>query len=223
MIRLHVIGAVGAILIGLIVAAGPPAAAATVTPTPGSSGWDVSYPQCGNRLPNGGSFAIVGVTHGLPFSVNSCLGGATGEYAWAASLGTPALYMNTANPAPSSNYYWPASGSYDPALCKDSTSTTDPGCAYDYGWHAAQNALNTALSAIGSVAEGIPWWLDIETGNSWNGNGISNAADIQGAIDFLHAEGVPVLGVNSTSYQWNTITGGYTVSSAPTYEVARAG
>jgi len=128
--------------------------------------------------------------------------------------------MNTANPAPSSSYYWPTSGTYDPALCIDSTSTTDPGCAYDYGWHAATNALNAAVAAIGSVAGQIPWWLDVETANSWNGDGISNAADIQGSLDFLHSRGVPIVGVFSTNYQWSVITGGYTVTSAATYLAA---
>ena len=37
-----------------------------------------------------------------------------------------------------------ASGGEDPARCRDSASTTDPGCAYDYGWHAAAYALTTA-------------------------------------------------------------------------------
>jgi hypothetical protein len=205
-----------AVLLLLLFAAGSLAAgAASLTPAPGSTGWDISYPQCGTKLPTSGTFAVVGVNDGRPYSLNPCLGGSKGEYAWAVSRGTPALYMNTANPAPSSSYYWPTSGKQDPALCIDSTSTTDPGCAYDYGWHAAGNALDAAIKAIGFAAGQIPWWLDVETANSWNGNGASNAADIQGAIDLLRSRGVPVVGVYSTGYQWSIITGGYTVSDVP--------
>ncbi len=101
--------------------------------------------------------------------------------------------MNTANPAPSSGYYWPTSGAQDPALCLDATSTTDPGCAYDYGWQAAANALSTATSALGGSPQGI-WWLDVETGNTWNGDASSNAADLQGSIDYLLAQHVAGVG-----------------------------
>jgi hypothetical protein len=217
MIHSRFLGPVAAVLALLVFAASSFAAgAASLTPTPGSTGWDVSYPQCGTKLPTSGTFAVVGVSDGQPYSLNPCLGGSKGEYAWAVSRGTPALFMNTANPAPTSSYYWPASGTSYPALCIDSTSTKDPGCAYDYGWYAAGNALDAAL-AIDSKAWQIPWWLDVETANSWNGDGMSNAADIQGAMDLLHSRGVPIVGVYSTSYQWNAITGGYTVTSAPTY------
>src|SRR5690349_7115525 len=80
------------------------------------TGYDVSYPQCGRSMPAGATFGIVGVTNGLPFSANPCL--AT-EWSWAAARGAPQLYMNTANPAPHSSFYWPSSGASDPALCTD--------------------------------------------------------------------------------------------------------
>jgi hypothetical protein len=218
MVLRRLLGPLAALVVLLVFSAGSFAAgAASLLPVPGSTGWDVSYPQCGTKLPTSGSFAVVGVNDGRPYSLNPCLSGSKGEYAWAVSRGTTALYMNTANPAPSSSYYWPTSATHDPALCIDSSSTTDPGCAYDYGWHAASDALNAANTAIGPVAGQIPWWLDVETANSWNGDGVSNAADIQGAIEFLHSRGVPFVGVYSTGYQWSLITGGYTVSSAPTY------
>jgi hypothetical protein len=146
MIQPRFFAPVAAFLLLLVFAAGSSAAgAASLTPTSGSTGWDVSYPQCGAKLPTSGSFAVVAVNDGRPYSLNPCLGGSNGEYAWAVSRGTPALYMNTANPAPSSSYYWPTSSTSDPVLCLDSTSTTDPGCAYDYGWHAAGNALDADM------------------------------------------------------------------------------
>jgi hypothetical protein len=127
--------------------------------------------------------------------------------------------MNTANPAPRSSYFWPASGTRDPAFCQDAASTTDPGCAYDYGWHAAANAFATAQSASGA-ALGAIWWLDVETGNTWNGDGYSNAADIQGSIDYLRSKQVASVGVYSTDYQWTSITGGYRATNASSYASA---
>jgi hypothetical protein len=131
----------------------------------------------------------------------------------------PALYANTANPAPRSSFFWPNSGSSAPVLCNDSTSTTDPGCAYDYGWHAAQNALSTAEASVPGAAS-LPWWLDVETANSWNGNGTANAADLQGYVDYLRGQGVPSVGIYSSASDWDTVTGGYTAGNAAGYEQA---
>lgn len=193
-----------------------PAAAATA-PASGDTGHDVSYPQCGSPLPSTGTFGVVGVTNGIAYSSNPCL---AGEWQWASSLpGTPALYTTPANPAPTSSYYWPASGTSDPALCTDSTSTTDPGCAYDYGWHAAANALSTALAGAPS-ARTVPWWLDVETANTYNGDGYSNAADLQGMVDYLRVAGVPSVGFYSTDYQWGVITGGWTTTNDASYRAA---
>ena len=190
-------------------------AAGTGAPTAGTSGHDISWPQCSASYPQGGSFGIVGVTDGRAWSTNPCL---SSEYRWAAAYPrTPDLYMNTANPAPHSSYYWPAqAGVRDPALCQDPTVTTDPGCAYDYGWHTAADALATAKTTLGTQAQGV-WWLDVETGNTWNGDTWANAADIQGSIDYLLSQQVAGVGVYSTQYQWSTITGGYSASNASSY------
>lgn len=189
-------------------------AAAAGAPTAGTSGNDISWPQCSAAFPQGGAFGIVGVTNGRPWSANPCL---AEEYRWAAARPrTPDLYMNAANPAPHSSYYWPAQGARDPAVCQDPTVTTDPGCAYDYGWHAAANALASANSTLGTQPQGM-WWLDVETGNSWNGDTWANAADIQGSIDYLLSQHVGGVGVYSTQYQWNTITGGYSSGNASSY------
>lgn len=192
---------------------------AATAPAPGSSGHDISWPQCGASYPTDGSFGIVGVSDGRAWSTNPCLGS---EYSWATAYPrTPDLYMNTANPAPRSSYYWPASGTRDPALCSDSTVTTDPGCAYDYGWHTAADALATAARTVGSIAATSGyWWLDVETSNTWNGDGYSNAADVQGSIDYLRGQGISGVGVYSTDYQWSYITGGYSTSTAPQYQSA---
>ncbi len=180
-------------------------------------GHDVSHPQCGGVLPESSTFGIVGLNQGRPFSTNPCL---NAQYQWAA--GRPAgaaIYVNTGNPAPSSDYYWPLSGSSDPALCRDSSSTKDPGCAYDYGWHAAKDALATGRK-LGQGVLGHTWWLDVETANTWNGDGVSNTALLQGMYDYLRSHGVGKVGLYSTGYQWKRITGGYGASSAATYVAA---
>ena len=214
------------IVLAVLAAVVVPASTAFASYPGGSVGHDVSYPQCSPTGASttsvgslGGAFGIVGVNNGLPWSGNPCLGA---EYAWASGrANAPALYVNTANPAPTSSHYWPTSGSRDPALCTNAASTTDAGCAYDYGWHAAADALTVQAAGL-SDATTRTWWLDVETANSWNGNGTSNAADLQGAVDYLRSHGVASVGLYSTSYQWTTITGGYSSSTAAGYASAWA-
>jgi hypothetical protein len=184
-------------------------AAAPPPPAPaGTTGYDVSYPQCGSALPSGGGFGIAGVTNGLPWSSNPCL---TQQYAWTTNHPyAPGVYMNTANPGPISTH-WKLPG---PATCVDFSSYTDPGCAYNYGWNAAYQAFGTASSATAGSSRSVWWWLDVELGNSWNGDAMSNAADLQGSVDFLRSQFVPGVGVYSTSYQWAAITGGYIIPAS---------
>ncbi len=219
LMRPAILSLLGLIVVSLLAvsASSHDAAAEAVLPPAGSIGFDVSYPQCGAKLPTKGDFAVVGVTGGLPFSANPCL---ASQFGWANSRGNAALYMNTANPAPRSSYYWPASGSSDPAICRDNNSVSDSGCAYDYGWHAAAAALEVAKKELGSTASAVAWWLDVETANSWNGTAAANAADLQGSIDYLRSQNIPVVGIYSTNYQWELITGGYSVASASSYLAA---
>ena len=204
----------GVVALGTPLFTAPEASAAAAIS--GSTGHDVSYPQCGSALPTTGSFGVVGVTNGIAFSANPCM---AAQWQWASGQSSSAaLYTTPANPAPTSSHYWPTSGSRDPALCIDSGSITDPGCAYDYGWHAAADALTKATTATSpGAAAAATWWLDVETGNTYNGNGTSNAADLQGMVDYLRSQGVPSVGFYSTGYQWGVITGGWTVGNDATY------
>jgi hypothetical protein len=64
--------------------------------TGGTTGNDISYPQCSTSSYPQNSFGIVGVAGGRAFTDNSCL---SSEYAWAHALSTPAsLYMNLNSP-----------------------------------------------------------------------------------------------------------------------------
>ena len=195
----------------LVLAVPSPASAAV-----GEVGYDVSYPNCGQTLPTDGGFAIVGVNNGLPFSSNPCF--AT-QVAWAQAKGEWALYANTANPGTASGN-WPAAGT---GFC--TTGGLDAGCAYEYGRKAAADAVSRAVTALGSAATSVTWWLDVEGarapvdyGNSWEDSGVVNAADLQGFVDGLRQAGVPEVGVYSTKLQWDDITyPGYRRATSASY------
>ena len=57
-----------------------------------------------------------------------------------------------------------------------------------------------------------PWWLDVETANTWQTDTTMNAADLQGTLAGLQAAGATTIGAYSTSSQWDTITGGTATS-----------
>jgi hypothetical protein len=189
------------------------------TPVPGNTrpsvprkaarGLDVSYPQCNGALPPSPTFAIVGVNGGKGYSVNPCL---TSELVWAGGAAAE-LYANTGNPGPALSPFWP-SGQTWPRLC-DAANPDTAGCAYDYGWNAAQLTFATAQSAYAELElAGSPaatrWWLDVETSNSWRTGAARafNVAALQGEVDALRGLGVTRLGLYSTRYQWRRITAG---------------
>lgn len=205
------------LLAGSVGAVAPAASAASYAPA-GSIGHDVSYPQCDKPLPAGGAFGVVGVTGGKNFTSNRCL--AT-QWAWASSLPSAGMvYLNTGNPG-NQSMYWPASMTTEYAHCADATSASDDGCAYIYGARAAAYALTVATDA-GVPVGGRTWWLDVETANSWDGDGAANAADIQGAYDYLRGHGVDSVGLYSTGLQWTQITGGFHAANLAPYKMAWA-
>jgi GH25 family lysozyme M1 (1,4-beta-N-acetylmuramidase) len=67
-------------------------------------------------------------------------------------------------------------------------------------------------------AAAVPWWLDVETMNSWqtleDGYGptfqskLNDTSALVGAVRALWDEGITRVGIYSTSYQWREITGG---------------
>jgi hypothetical protein len=173
-----------------------------------SIGYDISWPQCGGAYPANPKFGVVGVNRGKAFSANPCL---AIEIAWAGgALGQ--LYANTGNPGPALSSFWP-SGQTTPRYCDPSNLDTAD-CAFDYGFNAAQDSFVTASAGYAEIGltgspAGTRWWLDVETGNSWRSNTSLNVAALQGEIAYLHdTAGVASIGVYSTQYQWNTITGG---------------
>jgi hypothetical protein len=184
----------------------------------GSTGHDVSFPQCSVALPRMPyAFGIVGVTGGKPFNHNPCLGS---QYAWAAQSGRqPSLYMNLKSPV-GTNAEEALTG---PA---GNCAPADQAClAHNFGYKAAQHAVTYARLQNAIAAS---WWLDIETMNTWSGDTAMNAIVIGSAIEFLKTQGVPV-GIYSAPDQWRQIAGTYSpglpvwiamapsASTAPTY------
>ena len=171
----------------------------------GSTGYDISWPQCGGSYPPQSAVAVVGVNDGRAFTANPCV---TSEASWAG--GALDLYMNLNSPtaADGTDSSGPAGNCGSNAAC----------LAYNYGYNAAQNSMGVAN---GDHLAPRMWWLDIETvggctqsfptGGSgyWSCNQGLNRLTIQGALDAIRQSGAQV-GVYSTSYQWGVITAGYT-------------
>jgi hypothetical protein len=176
-------------------------------------GYDISWPQCGGAYPSKPAFGIVGVNKGIVFSSNPCL---ASEIGWAGGT-SAALYANTGNPGPALSSHWPT-GQTSPRTC-DAANPDTADCAYDYGWNAAADSYADALAAWSSLRlpgspAASPWWLDVETGNSWRTNTSLNVTALEGAVAFLASVGVTRLGFYSTTAQWTTITGGTTAFAA---------
>lgn len=165
-----------------------------------AQGYDVSWPQCGDPLPNDGDFRIVGVNGGRPYDPNPCL---AQQYQWSRGAADAAFYINTANPGARSQVVnWYGQRSPNPACSR----RDEQACAYDYGYNGAKHAWEYAQAETGAAAR-HSWWLDVETTNSWSRDRDLNVTVILGAVAFLRERGVPV-GVYSTDYQWGVITGG---------------
>ncbi len=138
------------------------------------------------------------------------------------------LYLNTADPGNGVPDWPTTSMSNDQYGSCGASGTTGVGedttaCAWQYGYNkAAQDAswLASAADAINAkeqpfsvsgAAKAYPWWLDVETGNSWQSGSTGlamNVADLQGMVAALSAAGATHVGVYSTSYQWSQVTGG---------------
>nr|WP_240684924.1 hypothetical protein [Arthrobacter nitrophenolicus] len=197
---------------------GPVAAA----PSAGSTdllGNDVSWPQCGKTLPTGQAFAIVGVTGGLANNTNPCL---SEQLAWAARStgGTAqpkvALYVNTANPGHAGSW-WPSSNVYGGSKVTNPYGTcagaVDRACSYMYGYAKAYD--DATIRGVANPGNYF-WWLDVETGNSWQSDTALNRADLEGMVAYFQsitagrtdADGMAAgVGIYSTGYQWGVIAG----------------
>ena len=160
---------------------------------------DISWPNC-NRLP--GKFyerAVIGVSGGLDFHPNICLGN---EVRTTAVYG---LYANTGNPG------FPRIRQLGRGPLKCSGGIALVCHSYDYGYNAGLYALRQAKL---SAANSPEWWLDVEEVNSWTNSINANRADIAGMIDALRS--VPFLknhvGIYTTTNQWVAIVGNWNLN-----------
>lgn len=194
-----------------------------------ADGRDISYPQCGGAFPSRHSsrFGVLGVNGGRAFTPNPCL---REQLRWAKRLPEPpAFYINTGNPHPSRTKHWPI-GQKEPRVCS-AAKPDSLGCSYDYGWNTATYSYILAVYAARTLhgvsndnakrrAANVEWWLDVEILNSWRTidhgqtriNQERDTAMIAGAVNALWHLGVDVVGIYSTQYQWNLITGGPAVT-----------
>lgn len=121
----------------------------------------------------------------------------------------------------------PADGTCEYESGNSGAGANSPACAYIYGYDMVAGIsyatgtlagdLSAFSSATNSTLYSYPVWLDVETGNSWQsstapGGLAMNVADLQGMVDALNAAApgsvAKQIGIYSTSYQWNQITGG---------------
>lgn len=148
------------------------------------------------------------------------------------------LYVNTADPG---NVYnskriedWPTGGA-DPAGEACTTEAVrlrgkvytvgqdSPACAWQYGFQRASDDVASLQEAaeeiegketatpVSGEASGYPWWLDVESANSWQSGSegqAMNRADLEGMVAAFAQAGAPSVGIYSTGSQWSQITGG---------------
>lgn len=168
---------------------------------------------------------------GSEFSYAQTLAGTSGQVAAQPYLNTGDPGDTVADwPSPSQlgdfNSQTTPDGSCDYVSGSTTTGANSTACAYIYGYDmiagitystgVIDGDLSTFSGATGKKLYGFPTWLDVETANSWQTGttGLAmNVADLQGmvaAIDTAATDaGVSAkeVGIYSTSYQWNQITG----------------
>ena len=153
-------------------------------------------------------------------------------------------YLNTADPGngvadwPSPTNFGsypggtstPSYGSCAYASGNSGAGAMSTACAYIYGYDMVVGGISDGTNGIvagdvndfhtatGATLNVQPVWLDVETGNSWQSGSLGlsmNTADLNGMVDALRATNSSAsVGVYSTSYQWNQITGTPTGTAA---------
>jgi hypothetical protein len=162
-------------------------------------GYDLSYPQCPGQVPPAGAtFSIIGANSGKAFSANPCL-----RAEWSSARGVRAVYFNSG---------------YDPGNTGKVTSDCASRSQYQAGGLDRQTAYAIgcaeAVFAVATLAGAgasrtVMIWLDVETSNTWDAVNLDlNRTALQAEIDELAAYG-HMVGIYSTSYQWQGILGAW--------------
>lgn len=160
---------------------------------PTGDGWDVSWPQCTtagattSNLPEGGAFAVVGLTRSAPFTDNECF---AAQWEWASSLpGEPAVYLNVDAPGARDT----EGGRIWSEVCGSGTPTST--CGKEYGERIAAYALPRLPTTPKGGKPQV--WMDVEgpyaNGPFWQtgyaGAVAVNRGVIQGVVDGLRRAG----------------------------------
>ena len=165
--------------------------------TPGEKGYDISWPQCGSPMPSAGSFAVIGVNGGAPFSGNLCM---MDQYANAPRSAPPSLYLNTG--------YLPQYRYLITSGCRHQahsiTGMDIEREAWAIGCSEAETSIRYAY-ALGASSISM-WWLDVEILNKWSQQLNLNRFTLQGAVTRLSQTDLPV-GIYSSPAMWLMITG----------------
>jgi hypothetical protein len=177
-----------------------------------ASGVDVTADSGCSTISSGSAFAVIRATTGKPYASPDagCFHAAVVQAE--ALPAAPQFYMNLADPGKASAGHWNDGG---PRACQVAHNY-DVGCAYDYGYLAAEQAVGFASSQ--GARAGSRWWVDVETANTWGsasgapGHKAANVADIQGALKYLGSHGYPA-GIYTETAWWRPITGSPTTFS----------
>jgi hypothetical protein len=161
---------------------------------PGTTGYDISWPNCHASVPKTTDFGIVGVTYGKNYTINPCLSNEIAKFH------TYQLYMNTGNVEYDINHRstaWPKKCSPIDHVC----------LSYNYGYGASTYALKVA--AFADIHSSV-WWLDVETENTWSNDTKANVAVLEGMIAAIHHQTIhTTIGIYAYPGQWKLITGGW--------------
>ena len=191
----------------------PSLASATTNSYYSGTGYDTSYPQCSaTAVPSQSAFGVVGVTHGRPFTLNTCAG-AEWSLATTDTATTPSLYFNTG--------YALAYAKQETSTCQKLASSVPTGASSPHQISVLRTAYAIGCSeAAYAVANepGVPtmWWADVETGNSWSSDTTVNQFTVNGIAAELSSVGVP-FGVYSSPSMWTRIVGSKYANSQIVY------
>ena len=184
----------------------------------GTTGYDISFPQCTNvSIPDQVTvgapyqFAIIGVNRGRAFTKNDCL---AREYQYVASKGIPVAFVINLNS--------PRGALYGQINTASTCSPSDVACLnYNYGWSAAADSYSYTRQTLQDLGEStVPttWWMDIEVANYWSPNTSLNAQVIQGAIDYFDEQvSGSTMGIYSVRSMWNRIVGSSYLPGVPAW------
>jgi hypothetical protein len=170
-----------------------------------SRGYDISFPNCYERLPGNGFF-VVGMNGGEPFTANPCF---RAQATHARHARAPySVYLNAG--------YSPRWLRHTTPACRRSGSAQDVAVPFARAYALGCSEAASALSLLVPAHRPSLYWLDVERSNPWSGSTGVNAATIRGMLDYLLAQTPrPIVGIYSARSWWREIAGGWRTLKVP--------